>query len=254
MKNIFLNNKFILTLIILNALLIFIGGFELAPNYVFLINILDHIITVLFVVEVVVKLSKLKFNGYFSSGWNILDFILTTISIPSLIIFLFDIDFVDMSFILVFRVLRIFKTFRFMKFIPGIEELLNGVQRALKSSVFILIAFVVYIYIIGVLSFYFFRSTSPEYFNDPLTSLYSIFKVFTIEGWFNIPDQLAQGQSQIMSFLIHAYFIFILLTGGIFGMSLVNSIFVDAMVSDNNDELEKKVEILIKKIDELSNK
>ena len=32
----------------------------------------------------------------------------------------------------------------------------------------------------------------------------------------------------------------ILITGGIFGLSLVNSIFVDAMVADNNDEIEKK--------------
>ncbi|NLA24090.1 MAG: ion transporter, partial [Bacteroidales bacterium] len=32
-------------------------------------------------------------------------------------------------------------------------------------------------------------------------------------------------------------------------LSLVNSIFVDAMVSDNNDELERKVESLEAKID-----
>lgn len=43
----------------------------------------------------------------------------------------------------------------------------------------------------------------------------------------------------------------ILITGGIFGLSLVNSIFVDAMVQDNNDELEKKVDLLNKKIDRL---
>jgi len=44
------------------------------------------------------------------------------------------------------------------------------------------------------------------------------------------------------------YFIFVVLTGGIFGLSLVNSIFVDSMVSDNNDELEKKIDSLDSKI------
>lgn len=42
--------------------------------------------------------------------------------------------------------------------------------------------------------------------------------------------------------------------GGIIGLSLVNSVFVDAMVSDNNDELNKEVERLHKKIDVLTEK
>ena len=37
-------------------------------------------------------------------------------------------------------------------------------------------------------------------------------------------------------------------------MSLVNSIFVDAMVSDNNDNLERKIEELNKKMDRLLDK
>ena len=37
----------------------------------------------------------------------------------------------------------------------------------------------------------------------------------------------------------------------IIGLSLVNSIFVDAMVSDNNDELERQVKELNEKIDKL---
>lgn len=39
-----------------------------------------------------------------------------------------------------------------------------------------------------------------------------------------------------------------------FGLSIVNSIFVDAMVSDNNDALELKVAELEKKIDLLLEK
>jgi voltage-gated sodium channel len=45
--------------------------------------------------------------------------------------------------------------------------------------------------------------------------------------------------------------VLLLIAGGIIGMSLINSIFVDAMVSDNNDELEKKIDRLEKKIDQL---
>jgi voltage-gated sodium channel len=43
----------------------------------------------------------------------------------------------------------------------------------------------------------------------------------------------------------------VLFFGGIFGLSLVNSIFVDTMISDNNVPLEEKIEELEKKIDRL---
>lgn len=43
-----------------------------------------------------------------------------------------------------------------------------------------------------------------------------------------------------------------LVFGGIIGMYFINSIFVDAMVSDNNDEVEAKLDELNKKIDKLT--
>ena len=56
------------------------------------------------------------------------------------------------------------------------------------------------------------------------------------------------------TFFIYFYFIIVVLTGGILGLSLVNSIFVDSMISDNNDELEKKIDNLDIKVTELINK
>lgn len=76
-----------------------------------------------------------------------------------------------------------------------------------------------------------------------------MFKVFTIEGWFEIPDDVTQNLSPVSAFFTNVYFIFIVMSGGIFGLSLVNSIFVDAMVSDNNDILENKIQSLEEKID-----
>ena len=86
---------------------------------------------------------------------------------------------------------------------------------------------------------------------DPIHSLYSIFKIFTVEGWFEIPEKITANYTDIQAFFTYIYFIFVVLTGGIFGLSLVNSIFVDSMISDNNDEIEKKIDILDTKINEL---
>ena len=254
MKKLFLNSNFILALIIINAVTIFTGGFDLDPKTLFLINILDSTITVLFVIELIVKLTHFKFKQFFASSWNVFDLILIVISVPSLVVFIFNLNFADLGFLLMLRILRVFKTIRFFKFIPDIEDLMKGIGRALKTSVFVFIVFFLYIFIVGLFSFYLFRHASPEYFSDPLTALYSTFKIFTVDGWYVIPEEIASGNPAIPQFLIYIYFVFILLTGGVFGLSLVNSIFVEAMMSDNNDDLEEKVDILNAKIDQLINK
>jgi voltage-gated sodium channel len=241
-------------LILLNAVLIFISGFEQSETNRIILKILDNTITGLFIVELIVKFREYGLKKYFSSNWNKFDFLLIALSVPAFISFILNVETTSVSFLLVFRVMRVFKSFRFLKFIPGIEDLIKGIQRALKASVIVLIGFAIYIFIIGIFSFYLFKSSAPEYFSNPMTSLYSIFKIFTVEGWFEIPEKITKGYSEIASFFTYFYFIFVLLTGGIFGLSLVNSIFVDAMVSDNNDELEKKIDNLDKKITELITK
>ncbi|WP_044220926.1 ion transporter [Flammeovirga pacifica] len=251
MKNLLLNNKFILALIIINAIVIFLTGFNFENQTLKILNWIDVIITGVFVAEITTKISVNGTKKYFSSRWNIFDFTLVILSLPTLAEFIFDADLHDISFLLVFRVARIFKSFRFLKFIPGIEQLLKGIERALRSSIIVLMGFVIYVFIVGVLSFQFFGNASPEHFGNPLISLYSIFKIFTVEGWYEIPESVVENYTPFQIYLTYSYFIFVVLSGGILGMSLVNSIFVDAMVADNNDDLEKKVEDLTCEIKDL---
>lgn len=237
MKKLLLNDIIILVLIILNSIVIFLLGFDLP--YKSYLNIIDYTISTIFILEIYYKIKHYG-TDFFTKNWNIFDFILVLISVPSLFTFLFNIEHIDLSYLLVFRTLRVFKVFRFFKFIKNIDKLLAGIRRALKASILILISFVLYIFIIGILSHSFFSGT--EHFSDPLTSIYSVLKIFTLEGWYEIPDDLTIGLSKIKAFFIKLYFILILVSGGIFGLSLVNSIFVDSMISDNNDDLEKKVD------------
>ena len=254
LSRLFLNEKFILILILINALIIFISGFEATHEVNLSLLLIDNIITGLFITEVFVKFRIFGLRNYFISNWNKFDFILICFSIPTFIAFIGGIESESISFLLVLRVLRVFKSLRFLKFIPGIEHLIKGIGRAIKTSVFVLIGFCIYIFIIGIFSFYIFKEVSPEYFGNPLTALYSTFKIFTVEGWYEIPEKLAVDLSGLSSFLTYFYFIFVVFSGGIFGLSIVNSIFVDAMVSDNNDELERKIEMIDNKLDLLITK
>ncbi len=254
LKNLFLNDRFILILILINSFTIFAEGFsELGNEIIFWINIIDSIITILFILEAGVKIFHFSWKNYIASNWNKLDFILVILSLPSIFLLIINSEIHGLSFLLIFRVSRAFKFFRFFKFIPGIDALVRGVQRAVKASVFVLFGFCVFNFIIAILSCYLFKDISPEYFGNPLKSMYSIFKVFTIEGWYEIPDTLSIHTSNTAAALIKAYFVIILILGGIMGLSLVNSIFVDSMVMDNNDELEKKIDSLNEKVEILLN-
>lgn len=253
-KKLFLNDRVILILIVLNAVLIFASGFNHSNKTEFYIVLFDNIITSLFVVELIIKLKEFGPRKYFDSNWNKFDFILILLSVPALITYVLNIEIATVSFLLALRVLRVFKSFRFIKFVPGIESLIRGIQRALKASIIVIIGFIIYIFIVGTFSFYIFKTSAPEYFGNPLTSMYSIFKLFTIEGWYEMPENITKTFTDTTSFFTYFYFIFILLTGGVFGLSLVNSIFVDAMLSDNTDEIENKIDNLDNKISKILTK
>lgn len=251
--DILLNNKFIIKLIIINSIVIFMQGFDLAKIIKQILIQIDNIITLIFLLELIVKISKYGIKGFLRSKWNIFDAVLIIVAIPSLYFWIFNSNSHQLDSLLVLRITRIFKFFRFIRFFPNIDHLIYGVKKALKASIIVLLGFLVYNFIISVLSCFFYRNIAPVYFADPLVSFYTIFKIFTVEGWYEIPDYISQHSSETIGFLTKVYFVLLLITGGIFGLSIVNSIFVDAMISDNNNQLEKKVESLEKKIDILLN-
>lgn len=247
----FLNEKAILWVILLNAAVIFAQGFNPERPLFEWLELFDNLFTLLFMIEAIVKIRVWGRATYFASSWNIFDFVLVLFAMPSFVAWVFNLNMASLEFLLVFRIMRVFKFFRFIRFIPNIDHIVSGLGRAVRASVLIILAFFVFNFTISLISCFLFRDSAPEYFRDPLLSFYSIFKVFTIEGWYEIPDSITEASSPVATFFTRLYFIVVLFFGGIFGLSLVNSIFVDTMVSDNNDALEEKILELQRKIDAL---
>ncbi len=253
MKKLLLNSHFIFWMIVLNAIVIFAMSFETIGNQAKIaLSVIDILLTLLFVAEIAFKLKVSGAKSFFTSMWNRFDFVVIFISFFSIFPYLLDSNGPDLGFIIVLRITRVFKTFRFIEFIPNIGNLIKGIRRAFKASVIVLISLFVYNFILGVFSCHLFKTISPQYFGDPMISLYSIFRIFTVEGWYEIPNSIAQNSSAFIGAVSTVYFVAILVSGGILGISLVNSIFVDAMIADNNDELEKKVDELNRNIERLS--
>ncbi len=236
--------------ICVNIVILFALSFDYVQRHLHFFENLDNGFTVFFFVEMLIKIRISGWKDYIKSGWNRLDFVIVVLTMPSLLLLFFDLP--DFSALLILRALRVAKFFRFLQFIPNLAELMNGVGRALRASVFVLIAFFLYIIIISLFTCYLFKQIAPEFFGNALISCYSIFKMFTLEGWYEIPETISKKAPNI-EFFVKLYFIFIVFTGGIFGISIVNAIFVDEMVSDNNDALEQKIDKLEKTVSVLIN-
>ena len=132
-----------------------------------------------------------------------------------------------------------------------IDSLLNGIKLAFKASFIVTIGLIVFLLVFSIITTFLFGSSAPQFFGNPALSVYSIFRLFTIEGWYDMPEAIAANSGATMAVFARIYFSILLFVGGIIGMSLVNSIFVDAMAADNNDEVLEKLSHLEKKLDDL---
>jgi len=239
-----MNNEFILFLIILNTAVICLQEFNVNNPF---LSTIESLFTVFFILEIFFKSQTRTFKVYISTNWNKLDFFLVAISIPSLFTgFIFDLD-----FLLVFRVFRVFKFFRLLKFFPRIDSVIPGVAKAFKSSYLIFFGFFTMLFIFSILSCSIFKKVDPEHFGTPLSSVFTMFQIFTVEGWNTIPEFIAAHSNAAMGTFARIYFSLLMFVGGVIGLAIVNSIFVDAMVDDNNKGLEAKIEELTKTVQQL---
>ncbi|MEM6804914.1 MAG: ion transporter [Bacteroidota bacterium] len=250
----FTDDNIVFFVIFLNAILLFTLAFELDIDTVHKLEWLDAIFILYFLLEALFKIRGSGWKGYIKMGWNRFDFIILLCSIPTIYALIWgNMQESEFSLIFLFRIVRVVRFFKFLKFIPNMEELLAGIRRAFKASVFVVIAFVVFGFVISMISTKLFGKVAPDLFGDPVVSFYNIFKVFTIEGWFDVPEAIieAAGWAGQEAFLTKAYFIVIVVTGGLFGLSIVNAIFVEEMVRDNNDDIILKMEEMDKKLESL---
>lgn len=247
-KRFFTNDSIMLVLVLINTGIIFVSGFM--PHQGGTLLIIDCLFTLLFLLEALVKIQVRGISEYWSDGWNRFDFIIVLLALPSCVN-VFGAVFPGTNILLSLRTMRAFKSFRLLKFVPNIDSLLNGVKLAFKASFLVAIGLIVLLLVFSIITTFLFSSYAPQYFGNPALSVYSIFRLFTIEGWYDMPEAIAGNGGTAMAVFARIYFSILLFLGGIIGMSLVNGIFVDAMAADNNDEVLEKLNQMEKKNDQL---
>lgn len=247
MKKILLNEKLLLAIVILNVVVIFIQ--ECGVDHLAL-SLTDIVCTLIFIAEMVVKHREYGVKGYWRDRWNALDGIVTILSIPALLAYLIP-EIASINAIIIFRALRVFKLFRTARRFPNLTEIWAGFKLALRQSAGFLLGYFIVIVVIAMFNSALFGKVAPQYFDTPLDAIYAVFQLFTVEGWYEIPNAVVGDLSPVWVHIIRFYFCLLLIGGGIIGMSLINSIFVDALAADNNDDVKAKLDVLEQKLDRL---
>jgi voltage-gated sodium channel len=251
-----LNEKVLLILILLNVLIIYLHSFNLFQPYFFVLDILDVLFTLFFILEISSNIIntygsnfKEKFINFHKQKWNQIDFYSILFSIPSIgVLFIKDLEIFAGFTIL--RSLRIFKILRIIEFIPEGRNISSKLIKALKGVSFIIIAFVIYSTIISLISVTLFKTSAPSYFYNAFDSFFTIFKIFSGDGFSDVVEEISTHSSTAFIYFTKFYFVVIVFIGSILGLSLINSVFIDQM-SNSEDKSGKELKSLEEKIDVL---
>lgn len=239
-----------MAVILLNGLALFLLAYQDPAEERGLWFAVDYACIVYFVVEALVKVHSWRLRGYLSSKWNVLDFVVVLMSLPFLLTPFLAIH--TTGGVTVLRLLRLFRLFRMMRFIPDRDKIAAGIVRSLKASLGVFMGVFLVNLILAMGASMLFGDDAPQFFGTPLKAMYSMFQIFTLEGWYEIPQAISEAtDNDWWAAFARLYFVGSVFGGGIIGLSLANAVFVDQMVSDNNDAVEVRMSELTQEVRKL---
>ena len=249
--DVLISERMVMTIILVNTIAMTAAGFYdegTAERRIF--DAIDYGCVIYFIIEVALKIRRLGWRAYRQDGWNRFDFIITLLCVPVLAE-----PFAHQShlplWIPVFRAGRLFRLFRVLRFIPDAAGLASGIIRSLKASVGVFLGLALVNLLFALTANFIFGDVVPEHFGDPAKSLYTIFQIFTLEGWNEYPTLIAARAGPEMALGAKVFFTLAVLIGGLLGLSLANAVFLDEMTLDNNRVVEEKVDRLALEIEAL---
>lgn len=176
------NNKifelFVVSIIILSALLIGAKTYNIPDGVMQLVKWLDFAITIIFLVEITIRfIAEENKKRFFHNAWNVFDTLIVVVSL---------IPIQDSEMALIGRLVRIFRVLRMVSIIPELRMLLNSLLRAMPQLGYVLLLMFIIFYIYAAVGATFFAEINPTLWGDISISLLTLFRVMTFEDWTDV--------------------------------------------------------------------
>lgn len=181
----------IIGVILLNAVILGLQtSASLTESQVHILEFLDNACLVIFCAELSLKLIALRLD-FFKSGWNIFDFVVVGIAlIPAA------------GELSVLRSLRVLRLMRLATALPSMRRVVSGMFKSIPGAASVAGVLLVMYYVAAVMGTNFFSQTNPEFFGDLGTTLFTLFKMMTLEGWPDIADAVLAKKPHAWPFFV----------------------------------------------------
>jgi len=207
---------FVITVIVLSAILVGVRTYPVGEPYLPILNILDYGVTLFFLAEILIRLASApSLGGFFRRGWNVFDFLVVVASL------------VPTSWagtVLVARLLRVFRVLRLVSFIPELRVLVNALLKSLPRLFYVMVMMFVIFYIYGAVGSLLFGRINEEMWGNISRALLTLFRVATFEDW---TDLMYETMAVYPASWLY-YVTFIFLAAFIF-LNMVIGIILDVM-------------------------
>tara|TARA_B100001109_G_C18752113_1_gene421892 strand:- start:125 stop:814 length:690 start_codon:yes stop_codon:yes gene_type:complete len=208
----------VIFIIIINAITIGIGTYDLDDLLSKIISILDYSITIFFVIEIIIRfIGEPKKKDFFKNGWNIFD---STIVLISLI------PIPNNSSFLLLRLLRVFRVLRIISVIPELKKIIEALLGSIKRVFYVGLLLFIILYIYASIGSILFNLDVPERWGDVGVSMITLFQVLTLSSW----EQVMLPLQDIYWWAWIYFFSFIIICG-ITMLNLLIAILVDVVIN-----------------------
>jgi voltage-gated sodium channel len=212
-----------MAVIIFSALVVGINTFKIDPLYQSILLYIDNLITVIFVIEIALRIAAEKRAiDFFKDGWNIFDFVIVAVSLIPI-----NGDYANVA-----RLIRIFRMLRLITLLPELKVIIGALFKSAKSIGYVMILMFIIFYVFAVVGTILFENTASGLWKDVGVALLTLFRVMTFEDWTDVMYETMEIHP--WSWLY--YLLFIFLTTFTF-LNMIIGIILDTL-----NEEHKKVE------------
>ena len=243
-------------LVLLNMMIMCMPYYGMTDTYAASIEVAGTIISLLFIIEMGIKLAGLGWDGYWSDKWNALDGTIVSLSIIEMVLTVFS---MNISFLRVLRMLRVVRMLRLMRTWKGLYKVVTTFMRAAPSAANLAILILLAIFIFSLLGMQFFggifnpqsgysleacpsgicpdglKEKPPAHFDYFVPSMLTVFVLITGE-WVGPMEPF----TEVLGVKASVFFIVVVLIGRFFLLNLLVAIILTEFAdsSDNAEDLD----------------
>ncbi len=223
-----------MAVIIFSALVIGIHTFKIDPTLEKILFYVDNLITIIFVVEIAVRIAaEKKVSDFFKDGWNIFDFVIVAVSLVP----------IEGNYANVARLIRIFRMLRLITLLPELKIIIGALFKSATSIGYVMILMFIIFYVFAVVGTILFEDASSGLWRDVGIALLTLFRVMTFEDWTDVMYETME----IYPWSWIYYLVFIFLTTFTF-LNMIIGIILDTLneehKKENQEQLDEDKEIL----------